>query len=130
LEREEGDFVVMSYNVRLFNLFQWLPKDNVGEDILTFINDNNPDIVCIQEYSESAKIDFRVYKYKHIYMQGNRIKSAQAIFSKFPIIDKGKIEFSKSNNSIIFADIRKGKDTIRVYSMHLQSIKITFPILN
>jgi len=125
LPKEEGDFVVMSYNVRLFNLFQWLPKDNVGEDILTFINDNNPDIVCIQEYSESAKIDFRVYKYKHIYMQGNRIKSAQAIFSKFPIIDKGKIEFSKSNNSIIFADIRKGKDTIRVYSMHLQSIKIT-----
>jgi endonuclease/exonuclease/phosphatase family metal-dependent hydrolase len=125
LEHEEGDFVVMSYNVRLFNLFEWIPKENVGEDILTFINDNNPDILCIQEYSESANIDLKVYQYKYIFMQGNRIKTGQAIFSKYPIIDKGKIELPKSDNSVIFADIRKGKDTIRVYNMHLQSIKIT-----
>lgn len=125
LPKEEGDFVVMSYNVRLFNLFQWLPKESVGEEILSFINENNPDILCIQEYSESANIDLRVYKYKYIYMQGNRIKTGQAIFSKFPIIDKGIIELPKSDNSVVFADIHKGKDTIRVYNMHLQSIKIT-----
>ena len=29
------------------------------------------------------------------------------------------------NNLIVFADLRKGKDTIRVYNMHLQSIKIS-----
>ena len=125
LEKEEGDFVVMSYNVRLFNLFQWIPKEGVGDEILTFINDNNPDILCIQEYSASANIDLKVYKHKFIFMQGNRIKTGQAIFSKFPIIDEGKIELPKSDNSVIFADIRKGKDTIRVYNMHLQSIKIT-----
>lgn len=125
LPHEEGDFVVMSYNVRLFNLFQWLPKESVGEEILNFINDNNPDILCIQEYSESANIDLKVYKYKFIFMQGKRIKTGQAIFSKYPIIDNGKIELPKSDNSVVFADIRKGTDTIRVYNMHLQSIKIT-----
>ena len=125
LEQEEDDFVVMSYNVRLFNLFQWIPKEGVGDEILTFINDNNPDILCIQEYSASANIDLKVYKYKFIFMQGKKIKTGQAIFSKFPIIDEGKIELPKSDNSVIFADIRKGKDTIRVYNMHLQSIKIT-----
>ena len=125
LEQEEDDFVVMSYNVRLFNLFQWIPKEGVGDEILTFINDNNPDILCIQEYSASANIDLKVYKYKFIFMQGKKIKTGQAIFSKFPIIDDGKIELPKSDNSVIFADIRKGKDTIRVYNMHLQSIKIT-----
>ena len=122
---EEKDFVVMSYNVRLFNLFQWLPKENVGDEIKQFINDQNPDILCIQEYSETANVDLRVYKHKFIFMQGNKIRTGQAIFSKYPIIDKGNIEFPESNNLIVYADIRKGKDTIRVYNMHLQSIKIS-----
>ncbi|MES2748652.1 MAG: endonuclease/exonuclease/phosphatase family protein [Bacteroidota bacterium] len=125
LLKEDGDFVVMSYNVRLFNLFQWLPKETVGDEVLQFINDMNPDIVCIQEFSESAKVDLRVYKHKYIYMKGNKIKTGQAIFSKFPIINEGSIELPQSDNSVVFADIRKGKDTIRVYNMHLQSIKIT-----
>jgi endonuclease/exonuclease/phosphatase family metal-dependent hydrolase len=122
---EEKDFIVMSYNVRLFNLFQWIPRENVGDDIREFINEQNPDILCIQEYSETARVDLRVYKHRYIFMQGKNIKTGQAIFSKFPIIDKGNIEFPESDNLIVYADIRKGKDTIRVYNMHLQSIKIS-----
>lgn len=122
---EDDDFIVMSYNVRLFNLFQWIPRDEVGNDIREFINEQNPDILCIQEYSETAKVDLRVYKHKFIFMQGRKIKTGQAIFSKFPIINQGNIEFPESDNLIVYADIRKGKDTIRVYNMHLQSIKIS-----
>jgi endonuclease/exonuclease/phosphatase family metal-dependent hydrolase len=58
-------------------------------------------------------------------MTGNKIKTGQAIFSKFPIINQGNIPFPKSNNNVIFADIKKGKDIIRIYNMHLQSIKIS-----
>ena len=115
----------MSYNVRLFNVFKWIPRENIGDDILGFINEQNPDILCIQEYSETAKVDLRVYKHKFIFMEGKKIKTGQAIFSKFPIVNRGNIEFPKSDNLIIYADIRKGKDTIRVYNMHLQSIKIS-----
>jgi endonuclease/exonuclease/phosphatase family metal-dependent hydrolase len=125
LAKEEKDFVVMSYNVRLFNLFEWIPRDDVGENIKEFINEQNPDILCIQEYSETANVDLRVYKHKFIFMQGNKIKTGQAILSKYPIIDKGNIDFPESDNLIVYADIRKGKDTIRVYNMHLQSIKIS-----
>jgi endonuclease/exonuclease/phosphatase family metal-dependent hydrolase len=121
----EKDFTVMSYNVRLFNVFKWLERDNVPEKILTFINDKNPDILCIQEYSNSAKIDLKVYRHKYIFMDGNQIKTGQAVFSKFPIIDQGNIVFPNSNNNVVFADIKKGKDIIRVYNMHLQSIKIS-----
>lgn len=122
---EEKDFVVMSYNVRLFNLFDWLPDTDVVAYIRTFINDKNPDILCIQEYSNGARIDLKVYPHRFIYMQGNKIKSGQAIFSKFPIIDEGHLNFPNSNNSVIFADIKKGKDIIRVYNMQLESIKIS-----
>jgi endonuclease/exonuclease/phosphatase family metal-dependent hydrolase len=92
---------------------------------VSFINDKNPDILCIQEYSTSADIDLKVYPHKYILMAGDQIKTGQAIFSKFPIINEGNIVFPNSNNNVIFADIKKGKETIRVYNMHLQSIKIS-----
>lgn len=123
--KEEKDFTVMSYNVRLLNVFKWIDRDDVPADILNFINDKNPDIVCIQEFSASAHIDLKVYPYRYIYMNGDQIKTGQAIFSKFPILDQGNIIFPNSSNNVIYADIKKGKDVIRVYNMHLQSIKIS-----
>ena len=53
---EPNDFTIMSYNVRLFNVFNWLPNPNVGQEIKKFIDEKNPDILCIQEYSERANI--------------------------------------------------------------------------
>lgn len=125
LQRAEKDFTVMSYNVRLFNLFNWIPKDNVGDTILGFINEQNPDILCIQEYSENAKVDLRVYKYKAIFMEGKQIKTGQAIFSKYPIFNSGDFKIPQAGNNIIYADIKRGMDTIRVYNIHLQSIRIS-----
>lgn len=125
LPESEKDFTVMSYNVRLFNLFRWLDNDHLTDDIRKFVNEQNPDILCLQEYSEGAHIDLKAYPNQYIMMQGDRIKTGQGIFSKFPIIDKGKVEFPNSNNNAVYADIKKGKDTIRVYSIHLQSVRIT-----
>ena len=125
LPENENDFIVMSYNVRLFNLFEWLPTENVSDDIQNFINEKNPDILCIQEFSYSSDIDLKVYPHRYVFMEGNKIRTGQAIYSKFPIIDEGHLVFPQSNNNVIFADIKKGKDIIRVYNMHLQSIKIS-----
>jgi endonuclease/exonuclease/phosphatase family metal-dependent hydrolase len=121
----DKDFVVMSYNVRLLNLFNWIENDNVAQNILNFVNDKNPDVLCVQEYSTSAKIDLKIYSYKAIFMKGGKIKSGQAIFSKFPIVNEGEILFPDSDNSTIFADIKIGKDIVRFYNIHLQSIKIS-----
>lgn len=122
---EEKDFTVMSYNVRLLNVFNWIDRDDVPADIVDFINEKNPDILCIQEYAPSANIDLKVYQHRYIYTTGNKIKSGQAIFSKFPIINQGNIIFPNSSNNVVYVDIIKGKDIIRVYNMHLQSIKIS-----
>jgi endonuclease/exonuclease/phosphatase family metal-dependent hydrolase len=47
-----------------------------------------------------------------------------ATFSKYPIVNKGKIKFDKSFNSCIYSDILIDVDTIRVYNVHLQSIRL------
>lgn len=127
LQPSDKDFLVMSYNVRLLNLFDWIPREDVAQDIMNFINENNPDVLCIQEYSTSAseKIDFKIYPYRAIFMHGDKIKTGNAIFSKFPIVNEGQLKFPKSNNDAIFADIKIGKDLIRVYDIHLESIKIS-----
>ncbi len=125
LEKSENDFTIMSYNVRLFNLYEWLPQKDIPQQITKFVSQENPDILCIQEFSPVDSIDFSQYKNKHIVIEGNKNKYGQAIFSKFKIVNKGEITFPKSSNKVIFADIVRKKDTIRVYSMHLQSIKIS-----
>ena len=124
-ESHEDDILLMTYNVRLFNLFKWIPDDNVTQKIQEFIELQNPDILCLQEFSKNSGINLKQYPYKHIITHGDRIMTGQAIYSKFRMIDKGEIKLPNSNNNVIFADIVIKKDTIRVYSIHLQSISIS-----
>ncbi|AWA29959.1 endonuclease [Flavobacterium magnum] len=120
-----GDFSVMSYNVRLFNKFEWSDKETVPVEISDFVKEKNPSLLCIQEFSNAADFDYSGFPHRFIFSNGKKIKTGQAIFSRFKIINTGHIEFPDSNNNAIFADVIKGKDTIRVYNMHLQSIKIS-----
>lgn len=128
LAEESSDFTLMSYNVRLFNLYEWLPNKDVTEQISKLIAENNTDILCLQEFSSNEKVNTSKYAYSFIKLYGGKNKYGQAIFSKYKIINKGEIEFPNSSNNVIFADIVKQKDTIRIYSMHLQSIKISTDI--
>ncbi len=128
LPKSENEFTIMSYNVRLFNKFNWYKKANIPTKIAEFVSEKNPDILCVQEYSDLEKTKFSNYKYQHIFKEGNNIIVGNAIFSKYKIIDKGVINFPNSTNNAVYADIIKGNDTLRIYSMHLQSIKISTDI--
>jgi endonuclease/exonuclease/phosphatase family metal-dependent hydrolase len=128
LPKSEKEFTIMSYNVRLFNKFNWNKKANIPTKIAEFVTEKNSDILCIQEYSNLEKTQFSNYKYKHVFKEGKNIIVGNAIFSKFKIIDKGVINFPNSANNAVYADIIKDKDTLRIYSMHLQSIKISTDI--
>ncbi|MCS4240340.1 endonuclease/exonuclease/phosphatase family protein [Myroides odoratus] len=122
---EPEDIVLMTYNVRLFNLFKWIPDEFVPQKIKEFVDLQDPDILCLQEYSKSAGLNFKQYPYKYVVSHGDKIKTGQAIYSKHRIIDKGEINLPNSNNNVIFADVLIQADTIRVYSIHLQSVSIS-----
>ena len=42
---------LMSYNVRLLNLYDWIEDDAIPEKIQDFIEQSAPDILSIQEYN-------------------------------------------------------------------------------
>ncbi|MEO0060023.1 MAG: hypothetical protein RLZZ312_1670 [Bacteroidota bacterium] len=116
---------IMSYNVRLFNKFGWSEKETVPQEISEFVKLQQPNILCIQEYTNGEKFDYSDYNFKYILKKGNKIKTSHAIFSKFEIVNTGEIIFPNSNNNAIFADLKIDNNLIRVYSIHLESIKIT-----
>ncbi|MCC1484941.1 endonuclease/exonuclease/phosphatase family protein [Winogradskyella immobilis] len=120
---DASNFSVMNYNVRLFNLFDWLPSSTVETDILNFIKQENPSVLSLQEYHRSDTFKLEGY-YKYENVSDGKVKSGQAIFSKYPIVNSGSIEFNNTSNNAIFIDVVKGADTIRIYNLHLQSSKI------
>jgi endonuclease/exonuclease/phosphatase family metal-dependent hydrolase len=119
---------VMNYNVRLFNLYDWIPEKNIDANIVEFIKKESPDVLSIQEFHPHSDVDFSFFKYKFENISGKKVKHGQAIFSKFPIIKSGSVEFPNTSNNAIFIDIVKGKDTIRVYNVHLESLRINTQI--
>ena len=120
----ENNITLMSYNVRLFNVYNWIEKTDVSAQIMKFIKAEDPDVISFQEYHTDDKVKTSLYPYKFEKLAGNRMRHGQVIWSKFPIINSGSIDFKDTANNAIFADIVKGEDTIRVYNIHLQSAGI------
>ncbi len=120
----ENTLNVLSYNVRLFNAYEKNPESDASEIISEILTEENPDVVCIQEYYKPNTIDFSAYKYQYIHFKSQRAKLGHAIFSKYPIINTGAFDFEETYNNTIYADVVKDDDTIRFYSVHLQSLGI------
>lgn len=123
---------VMSYNVRLFDLYQWTGQDDGGNKIFEIINNENADIICIQEFYSSANRNFqdRIIECQQtkdyiISAKGGSGYSGNAIFSKYPVIFSGYVDIGTTTQKCIFADIVRGKDTLRVYSIHLASVGLS-----
>ena len=51
-------------------------------------------------------------------------KSLLALYSKYPILNTGYIDFPNTVNNAMYADIKIQKDTVRIYNLHLQSFSI------
>ncbi|CAI8313226.1 MAG: Uncharacterised protein [Flavobacterium sp. SCGC AAA160-P02] len=117
------DIKVMNYNVRMFNHYQWSSNDSIKEKTYKFISEKKPDIVTFQEFYE-GKDQKLLYPYHYIKTKSKVHKFGLAIYSNYKIINTGSLNLTNSANNIIFADVLKGKDTIRIYNIHLESLKI------
>ena len=119
---EEFGVHVMSFNPRLFNHYGWIKEVDVEKRIQQFLTNEAPDIIAIQEYHKDYQYLFDSYSYQ--YIQTGKGKIGQAIFTNFPILNRGNIGFTKTSNGAIFTDIMIKNDTIRFYNIHLESLRI------
>lgn len=126
---------VMSFNVHLFQHYD-NKKNKFRDETVEFIRTINPDIACFQEFYSrlrgskqftkalQAEGDFEDY-YFEPFEKNDYEGYGQAIFSKYPIIHFGTIEENSFGvNRIIYADVKRETDTIRVYNVHLRSFAL------
>jgi endonuclease/exonuclease/phosphatase family metal-dependent hydrolase len=134
----ENSIKVMSYNVRLFDLYNW--RNELGKttrkEIFNLIESESSDILCLQDYYSGAgkHADFADsiskqsgYKYRSVELFNKRPKALSyglAIFSKYPIISTKKLVFPNSVvNFCQSCDVLIGKDTVRIMNLHFESVK-------
>lgn len=121
----EDDLSIMSYNVHSFNQYGPLDNPTVFEDIKALINQEQPDIVCLQEMGRLRLDEYDNYPYRKAIYPPTYDKVTMGFFSKYPIIRSEMIDFPESHNSAAFADILYKNDTLRIYNIHLESLGIT-----
>ena len=132
---KESTFSVMSYNVRLFNVYESGNDANSEKKVVEFIKSRNPGIICLQEYfvagdpslkERSIKASLGGKYHSHIKLISRRKNRyfGIATFSRFPIVGKGEILHPGSSSLTIYSDILIERDTFRVYNNHLQSFRL------
>ena len=136
---KSGKLKVLSYNVRVFNNYSNLRNENYisSKKMIAWALENDAHIKCFQEYYNNDRSDiFNVknrleksgwkYHYEKIVLQDrSKAEFGITIYSKYLIVGTGEISNEEGGfmNSI-FADIKVGDDTIRVYNTHLESMAI------
>lgn len=131
-----NDIKVLNYNCMLFDLYNWSHNKQSRKLIFNMLQDESPDILCLQEFytSENPK-DFNnvdslisLLPIKNIHTEYTTTLRhtdhwGVATLCKYPIVRKGKILFqTKSNNICIYTDVLINTDTVRIYNIHLASI--------
>lgn len=127
---------ILSYNVNVFGFNKFKNAYQKRNNMLNMIKHESPDILCLQEfvhYPDDEELDnikktleiLKDYDYyvEYLTTSKKRYNTGNIIFSRYPIIDKGKVIVnSRYDHFCIYVDLKINHDTIRVYNVHLQSI--------
>ncbi|MEI7980452.1 MAG: endonuclease/exonuclease/phosphatase family protein, partial [Bacteroidota bacterium] len=108
----------------------------IREGISSFLLSQNADIICLQEcclngpddaviLRNYAKLIGMKYYYFRNYRKFWDKKKIDAIiiFSRYPVVDSGFFKFPDKSLFGIYSDILLDQDTIRIYNLHLESIR-------
>ena len=134
--KKENELRLMTYNVHNFKRYGAKNDISTKHEILEIIADQQPDIVGFQEFytRNHGQYDMldsiqKILKCNNYFFEAVRSNRDEAIgialFSKYPIIAHGLIPLAErsSENQCLYIDVKKGHRIIRVYSVHLQSIR-------
>lgn len=121
-ETTDSSIRVLTYNSHFFRSLSGDKDPN--ESIKRFFKSiDDIDLIALQELNYN-----KINLVMDIYDGYNLIVKKpirNAIITKHKLIQQGNIDFGTLTNSCIWADIAIKEDTVRVYSIHLQSNNIT-----
>jgi endonuclease/exonuclease/phosphatase family metal-dependent hydrolase len=141
--QQPNDLRVMSWNVAQFNVLSSKKHPEEKNSMIDLVNEYRPDIACFQEmvaedsavkdhghmdeFLERLKFSNHFYSYNKKEDFWGYAHFGIIIFSRYPIINKKTISFYPNNYNSIFqyADIVKGADTVRVFNIHLQTLRFS-----
>lgn len=125
----EDKLKVMSFNVRMFNSYQWIPEEGIPAKIKMEVQNEVPDILMIQEYYKGKITPDFAFPYSFVKPTNVSGNYGLSIFSKYPIVNTGTLELmdlgdsqSTYNNQFVFADIDWNGKKVRTINIHLASI--------
>ena len=152
LQKQEGALRIMSWNVAQFDILNYKKDPGIHNKMIDLINQYQPDIACFQEMVAGDSIidlnnkyyrkfafysiqDFELslhfadeyysYNWKENYLSSQHF--GIIIFSKYPIINRHTLTTYPNEYNAIFqyVDIVKDADTLRIFNIHLQSLKFS-----
>jgi len=125
---QDKSLSVLTFNVRRLDEFGWLQGDQTRKDIARWLGERDEAIWCFQEFPSNGQ---RVLQNAGFSFQSsNRTLvswsngSGPAIASKYKVIhsDEPKFSASAGKGRVKQADVVVKEDTIRIFSVHLQSL--------
>ncbi len=139
-QKENGRLRVMSWNVEQFDIIHHKSNPEIKKQMIALVKEYKPDVACFQEMVGSDSVSginylgdiqnnlefgnfYYSYNVKIDYDQDHHF--GIIIFSRFPLLKKETVsEYPHDYNSIFqFVDILYYQDTVRMFNIHLQSLR-------
>ncbi|RCR65748.1 endonuclease/exonuclease/phosphatase family protein [Larkinella punicea] len=129
---------VMSYNAMGFNKYDIVDtqRPDDANKMIEWVLKEPSDVKCFQEfYNDNSSVVFKTirrlekagYPYYAVLHPPEREGPGKffgvAVFSRYPIVKRGDEVFDNFNG-LVWADVKVGADTVRVISVHMQSMGI------
>jgi endonuclease/exonuclease/phosphatase family metal-dependent hydrolase len=136
--KQDNNLRILTWNVRSFNTMSVTPerKKHSAEEVSDLILQQEADIICLQEFNNSFNGDsannhiapflskYPYYFFSRDFYRSNGYTAGSIIFSKHPLLDSGRVKYPGSlSESLLYVDVRRGDDTVRFYTTHLQSFR-------
>lgn len=135
VETSKEDLTIVTYNVGSFGP----EKEKCYDGVAEWLNEQQPTIVCLQEayfYNQERLEYFRSQLNRLSYARfvdsipekndNEEVSGSGFMFlSDYPIVRCEEVDVDSLNVNAVMVDVKIGRDTLRVYNLHLQSTGIT-----
>ena len=138
-ERNDSALRLFTWNVQYFGSIE--TGTYMDTEMIALIADYEPDVVCMQEFSNtengsrraSIREEMNAAGYKFYFFSNDRVirpKNATvidgvAIFSKLPFTDSARININKEQNeNLIYTSVLFKNKPLRIYTGHLASFDL------